>query len=156
MRWRDLAPSKTSGHIRSFEDTPILLTCTCYLADSLPLAAISAVFLLSGPFWYLISPNPEPRLSNYVRSLTWKDHKLHLDEIMQSVSVRNQKLFWNWIKGFNRIEPIPDWVCEFAGVERWNGTVEWTTGVEHWTGVLVAISDLVIFTSLLRTKVSYH
>ena len=25
------------------------------------------------------------------------------------------------------------WVCEFAGVERWNGTVEWTTGVEYWS-----------------------
>ena len=24
-------------------------------------------------------------------------------------------------------------VCEFAGVERWNGTVEWTTGVEYWS-----------------------
>ena len=24
-------------------------------------------------------------------------------------------------------------VCEFAGVERWNGTVEWTSGVEYWT-----------------------
>ena len=24
-------------------------------------------------------------------------------------------------------------VCEFGGVERWNGTVEWTTGVEHWS-----------------------
>ena len=49
LRWRELAPSGTSEHIRSFEDTPILLTCTCYWADSLPLATISAVFLLSGP-----------------------------------------------------------------------------------------------------------
>ena len=26
--------------------------------------------------------------------------------------------------------------CEFGGVERWNGTVEWTTGVDYWTGLL--------------------
>ena len=26
--------------------------------------------------------------------------------------------------------------CEFAGVERRTGTVEWTTGVEYWTGLL--------------------
>ena len=26
--------------------------------------------------------------------------------------------------------------CEFAGVERQTGTVEWTTGVEYWTGLL--------------------
>ena len=26
--------------------------------------------------------------------------------------------------------------CEFAGVERPTGTVEWTTGVEHWIGLL--------------------
>ena len=25
---------------------------------------------------------------------------------------------------------------EFGGLERWNGTVEWTTGVEYWTGLL--------------------
>ena len=25
---------------------------------------------------------------------------------------------------------------EFCGLERWNGTVEWTTGVEYWTGLL--------------------
>ena len=40
-----------SEHIRSIEDTPILLTCTFYWADSLPLVVISAVFLLSGPLW---------------------------------------------------------------------------------------------------------
>ena len=39
----------TSEHIRRFEDNLILLTCTCYWDDSLSLAAISAVFLLSGP-----------------------------------------------------------------------------------------------------------
>ena len=27
-------------------------------------------------------------------------------------------------------------VCEFGGLEWWNGTVEWTTGVEYWTGLL--------------------
>ena len=27
-------------------------------------------------------------------------------------------------------------VCELGGLERWNGTVEWTTGVEYWTGLL--------------------
>ena len=27
-------------------------------------------------------------------------------------------------------------VYEFAGVERWNGTVEWSGGVDYWTGVL--------------------
>ena len=31
---------------------------------------------------------------------------------------------------------LSDWVCEFGGLERWNGTVEWTTGVEYWTGLL--------------------
>ena len=49
LRWRELAPSRTSEHIRSFEDTPIFLAFTYYLADSLPLVAISAVSLLSGP-----------------------------------------------------------------------------------------------------------
>ena len=49
LRWRELATSRTSEHIRSFENNPIILTCTCYWADSLPLAGISAVFLLSGP-----------------------------------------------------------------------------------------------------------
>ena len=47
LRWHELAPSRTSEHIRSFEDTPILLTCTCYWANLLSLAAILAVFLLS-------------------------------------------------------------------------------------------------------------
>ena len=28
------------------------------------------------------------------------------------------------------------WVCEFGGLEWWNGMVEWTTGVEYWTGLL--------------------
>ena len=28
------------------------------------------------------------------------------------------------------------WEYEFGGLERWNGTVEWTTGVEYWTGLL--------------------
>ena len=46
LRWRKLATSRTSEHIRS---TPTILTCTCYWADSLPLAGISAVVLLSGP-----------------------------------------------------------------------------------------------------------
>ena len=27
-------------------------------------------------------------------------------------------------------------ICEFSGLEWWNGTVEWTTGVEYWTGLL--------------------
>ena len=49
LRWRELATSRASEHIRSFENTPIILTCTCYWADSLPLTGISAVFLLSGP-----------------------------------------------------------------------------------------------------------
>ena len=51
LRWRELAPSKTFEHIRSFEHTPNLFTCTCYSDDSLPHVAISAVFLLPGPFW---------------------------------------------------------------------------------------------------------
>ena len=34
LRWRELATSRTSEHIRSFENTPIILTCTCYWADS--------------------------------------------------------------------------------------------------------------------------
>ena len=25
------------------------------------------------------------------------------------------------------------WVCEFGGVERWNGTVEWSTGLDYWS-----------------------
>ena len=49
LRWRELATSRTSEHIRSFENTSIIPTCTCYWADSLPLAEISAVFLLSDP-----------------------------------------------------------------------------------------------------------
>ena len=49
LRWGELAPSRTSEHIGSFEDTPISLTCICYWANSLPLVAISAVFLLSSP-----------------------------------------------------------------------------------------------------------
>ena len=28
------------------------------------------------------------------------------------------------------------WEYEFGGLERWNGTVEWTTGVKYWTGLL--------------------
>ena len=51
LRWRELDPSKTSEHIRSFEHSPILLVCTCYLDDLLPLTVISAVFLLPDPFW---------------------------------------------------------------------------------------------------------
>ena len=43
LRWLELATSRTSEHIRSFENTPIILTCTCYWADSLPLAEISAI-----------------------------------------------------------------------------------------------------------------
>ena len=39
--------TRTSEHIRSFEDTSILLICTCYWTDSLPLVAISAVFNMS-------------------------------------------------------------------------------------------------------------
>ena len=27
-------------------------------------------------------------------------------------------------------------VCEFGGLEWWNGTVNWTTRVEYWTGLL--------------------
>ena len=37
LRWRELAPSRTSEYIRSFEDNPI-----CYLADSLPGVAHTA------------------------------------------------------------------------------------------------------------------
>ena len=40
-------------------NNPILLTCTCHWADSLPLSGISAVFLLSGPLcqpFYLQPP----------------------------------------------------------------------------------------------------
>ena len=29
--------------------------------------------------------------------------------------------------------PTRNRVYEFAGVERWNGTVEWTTGLEYWS-----------------------
>ena len=72
LRLRELALSRTSEHIRSFEDTPILLTCTCYWTDSLPLAAISAVFLLSGqlcqPFYLRPSVTPTtymPRVDLY-------------------------------------------------------------------------------------------
>ena len=25
-------------------------------------------------------------------------------------------------------------VCEFAGLERWNGLLEWTTGLDYWRG----------------------
>ena len=24
--------------------------------------------------------------------------------------------------------------CEFAGVERWNGPLEWSTGLDYWSG----------------------
>ena len=51
-RWRELAPSRTSELIWSFENTPILLTCTCYWAESLPLAAISAVFYYYYYYYY--------------------------------------------------------------------------------------------------------
>ena len=26
------------------------------------------------------------------------------------------------------------WVHEFAGVERWNGILEWSTGLDYWSG----------------------
>ena len=24
--------------------------------------------------------------------------------------------------------------CEFAGLERWNGLLEWSTGLDYWSG----------------------
>ena len=44
----DLAPLRTSKHIRSFENSPTLVTCTCYWANFW-LLVFSAVFSLSSP-----------------------------------------------------------------------------------------------------------
>ena len=36
-----------------------------------------------------------------------------------------------------RLDPFVGYqLCEFGGLEWWNGTAEWTTGVECWTGLL--------------------
>ena len=28
------------------------------------------------------------------------------------------------------------WECEFGGLERWNGTVEWSTGLDYWSATI--------------------
>ena len=50
-------------------------------------------------------------------------------------------------------------VCEFAGVERWNGTVEWTTGVEYWSATPTNERFAAVHAwpySMLRTSLSSH
>ena len=34
-------------------------------------------------------------------------------------------------------------VCEFGGVERQTGTVEWTTGVEYWNGAVESSGSII-------------
>ena len=93
LRWRELAPSRTSEHIRSFEDTPILLTCTCYWADSLPLATISAVFLLSGPFcqpFYL-----RPWVTPICHVFTYIHHA-HAQQLTLHSGCGVYSIWWRW------------------------------------------------------------
>ena len=37
-----------------------------------------------------------------------------------------------------------DWrrVCEFGGLERWNGTVEWSTGLDYWSATPTILHNL--------------
>ena len=65
LRWRELATFRTSERIR-FENAPILLTCTCHWAHSLPLSGISAVFLLSGPLCQPCYLRPPVTPTNYM------------------------------------------------------------------------------------------
>ena len=88
LRWHELAPSRNSEHIRSFEDTPILLTCACYWADSLPLAAISAVFLLSGP---LCQPFIYGHESRTQRTCIWHTEEVGHDHVHVKMGVSQYK-----------------------------------------------------------------
>ena len=47
-----------------------------------------------------------------------------------------------------------DWVCEFAGVERWNGTVEWSTGLEYWNAMPTNKRFAAVATTLNATKLA--
>ena len=85
--------SRTSEHVRSFDDNSISLICTCYWADLLPLTVISAVSnrLVHFVSHFIYSHESGPRVTSTTCSL---DHWTHLSFSKSKNSARrvNKKL----------------------------------------------------------------